>query len=1083
MNKNMRNFYSLKQSLGLLILFLMVSVQGAWAQWTVKGTVNDDAGEPIIGASVKVAGTNTGAVTDLNGNFSVNATKSGQLVVSYVGYETQRVKIDGRQTINIVLKDDAQTLSDVVVIGYGTAKRSDISGSVASIDANQMMKKTPINLADGLKGSAPGVIVTQQDGAPDALAQVRIRGIGTINGDGNPLYVVDGVQVGTNANFLNPQDIESIEILKDASATAIYGSRGANGVVMITTKHGSKGAARVDVSANWSVQTLSRKFETLGVDEYAASIRAGKAAKNQTPVMGIWDAKYDGKRKYIDWQDEMTRTALRQNYSMSASGGTDKMQGSFSVGYMNNDGIVINTNYERMNVRGTFKGQVNNYLEVGGDINFTHSKAIGSNVGIGNNGNLSSVRDYATMTPTMDYTDANGNIISPNVENPDGTYGTFYQTATQGSEAASQDSYYAKQMELDNPNKSNRVLVNAYVDLTLVKGLHWKTIGSYDYSGNDSYNWQTEIKRFNPDAQGNFSKDPTPLNNVDTRRKLNLSQNTGTTTGLESYLTYNWSNDLHDVTAMLGYSVSKNTGQWVSAGATDFVDESIRVLGMSDDLDTKDGNGAFNLETRFVSYFGRVMYSFGNRYNLTATVRRDGSSNFGSGNRWGTFPSVAASWRISEEAFMKDIDFVSNLKLRLGWGRTGNAGGATSNAIYQLGSTEYRFYPAGATTQGFNRGNGLAQLIIANPDLKWETNEQTNVGLDFSILGGDLSVSLDYFQRDSKDLLLYQSVRPSSGYQTYYNNLGLIRNRGFEFSLNYNKRLNNDWTIGATVTGSTLSNKVVECGLDVFNECSGGNDGSNIDGSNVQAINASGYKWSNHSICREGYAVGSYYGYRTAGIFRSQEEIDAYGVVDDSGVKYQPGDVKFVDLDGDGKITADDMDVIGDGVPDFNFGITLNATYKNWDMSVHTYGVLGQDILSYSAMRLSTMLADADQVPCILKDSYDRSFTNNPNGDLPRLVIQDDVYNTRCSDLWIKNGNFFKIGNVQVGYTFDKKLLAPLKLQSARVSLSVTNLLCISPYNKYGDPECGQGSVVFTGLDTGRYPTPRTYSLGLSVQF
>ena len=1083
MIKNMRNFDSLKQSLGMVILFLMISVQGAWAQWTVKGTVNDEAGEPVIGASVKVVGTNTGSVTDINGKFSVNATQNGQLVISYVGYETQRVKIEGRQTINIVMKDDAQTLSDVVVIGYGTAKRSDISGSVASVNTDQMMKKTPINLADGLKGSAPGVIVTQQDGAPDALAQVRIRGVGTINGDGNPLYVVDGVQVGTNANFLNPQDIESIEILKDASATAIYGSRGANGVVMITTKHGSKGSCRIDVNATWSIQTLSRKLETLGVDEYAAAIRAGKAAKNQTPVMAIWDAKYDGQRKYIDWQDEMTRTALRQNYTMSASGGTDKMQGSFAVGYMNNDGIVINTNYERMNVRGTFKGQPTNYLEVGGDVNFTHSRAIGSNVGIGNNGNLSSVRDYATMTPTMDYTDANGNIIHPNVENPDGTYGTFYQTATQGSEAASQDSYYAKQMELDNPNKSNRMLANAYINLTLLKGLNWKTIGSYDYSGNDSYNWQTEIKRFNPDAQGNFSKDPTPLNNVDTRRKFNLSQNTGTTIGLESYLTYNWSNDLHDVTAMLGYSVSKNTGQWVSAGATDFVDESIRVLGMSDDLDTKDGNGAFNLETRFVSYFGRVMYSFANRYNLTATVRRDGSSNFGSGNRWGTFPSVAASWRISEEPFMKNVDFISNLKLRLGWGRTGNAGGATSNAIYQLGSTEYRFYTAGSTTQNFNRGNGLAQLIIANPDLKWETNEQTNVGLDFSILGGDLSVSLDYFQRDSKDLLLYQSVRPSSGYQTYYNNLGLIRNRGFEFSINYNKRLNNDWTIGATVTGSTLSNKVVECGLDVFNECSGGNDGSNIDGSNVQAINASGYKWSNHSICREGYAVGSYYGYRTAGIFRSQEEIDAYGVVDDSNVKYQPGDVKFVDLNGDGKITADDMDVIGDGVPDFNFGINLNASYKNWDLYLSTYGVLGQDILSYSAMRLSTMLADADQVPCILKDSYDRSFTNDPNGDMPRLVIQDDVYNTRCSDLWIKNGNFFKISNLQIGYTFDKKLLAPLKLQSARVSLSVSNLLCISPYNKYGDPEVGQGSVVYTGLDTGRYPTPRTYALGLSVQF
>ena len=1077
----MWNFKMLQKTLAVLFLLCMIPL-GMSAQ-TVKGTVSDEAGEPIIGATVKVQGTNDATVTDFNGNFSIKASSNATLNISYVGYLSQNVKVAGKSNISVSLKEDTQLLNDVVVIGYGTAKRSDISGSVASIDAAAMMKKVPINLADGLKGAAPGVIVTQQDGAPDALAQVRIRGVGTINGDGNPLYVVDGVQVGSNANFLNPQDIQSIEILKDASATAIYGSRGANGVVMITTKHGVKGAARVDVNANWSVQTLSRKFETLGVDDYAKSVRLARAAKNQVPVMSIWNEEYDGKRKYIDWQDEMTRTALRQNYSMTASGGTDKVQGLFSVGYMNNEGIVVNTSFERMNIRGNFKGIVNNYLEVGGDINFTHSKAIGSNVGIGNNGNLSSVRDYATMTPTMDYTDANGRIISPNVVNPDGTYGTFYQTATQGSESASQDSYYARQMELDNPNKSNRMLANAYIDLTLIKGLHWKTIGSYDYSSNDSYNWQTQIKRFNPDADGKFSKDPTPLNNMDTRRKLNLSQNTGTTIGLESYLTYNWSNDIHDLTAMLGYSVSKTTGQWVSAGATDFVDENIRVLGMSDDLDTKDGNGAFNLETRFVSYFGRVMYSFMNRYNLTATVRRDGSSNFGSGNRWGTFPSVAASWRISEEPFMKDINWVSNLKLRLGWGRTGNAGGATSNAIYQLGSTEYRFYPEGSTTQGYQRGNGLAQLIIANPDLKWETNEQTNIGLDFSLLNGDLSVSLDYFNRNSKDLLLYQSVRPSSGYHTYYNNIGLIRNRGFEFSVSYNKQLNKDWHIGATFTGSTLSNKVVECGLDVFNECSGGNDGSNIDGSNVQAINANGYKWNNHSICREGYPVGSYYGYKVAGIFRSQEEIDAYGVVDDSNVKYQPGDVKFVDLNNDGKITADDMTVIGDGVPDFNFGLTLTAAYKNWDFSVYTYGVLGQDILSYSAMRLSTMLADADQVPCILKEAFDNSFTNNPNGDLPRLTILDEVYNTRCSDMWVKNGNFLKINNVQVGYTFPKAWLAPLKIQSARVSLAINNLCCISPYNKYGDPECGQGSVVYQGLDTGRYPTPRTYSLGLSVQF
>ena len=1076
----MWNFKTLQKTLGLLFLLCMLPLSMASAQ-SVQGTVNDESGEPIIGATVKVQGTNVATVTDFDGKFNIKAAANAVLNISYVGYVSQQVKVNGKSNLVITLQEDTNTLNDVVVIGYGTAKRSDISGSVHSVDAAAMMKKIPINLADGLKGTAPGVIVTQQDGGPNALTQVRIRGVGTVNGNAEPLYVVDGVQVGTNANFLNPQDIATIEVLKDASATAIYGSRGANGVVMITTKHGNKGAVHVDVTANWSIQTLSNTLETLSPDGYAAAVRAGRAATGANIGMAIWDEKYDGKRKYIDWQKEMTRTALRQNYSMTASGGTDKFQGSFSLGYMNNDGLVVNTNFERMNVRGTFKSQVNDYLEVGGDINFTHSKTLGTNVGIGNNGNLSSLRDYATMTPTMDYTDDNGNIIHPNVVNPDGTFGTFYQTAAQGTEAASQDSYYAKQKELDNPSKNNRVLANAYIDLTLMKGLHLKSIGSYDYSGNDSYSWQTLIKRYNPNSAGVLVE--YPLNNVDTRRKFNLSENTSTTMGIETYLTYNWSNEDHDLTAMLGNSVSKSTGQWVSAGATDFVSETIRVLGMSDDLDTKDGNGAFNLETRFISYFGRLMYSFKNRYNLTATIRRDGSSNFGPGNRWGTFPSVAASWRITEEPFMKDVTWLSNMKLRLGWGRTGNAGSATSNAINQLGSTEYRFYPAGTSTQGFVRGNGLAQLIIANPSLKWETNEQTNIGLDFGLLNGDLNVTLDYFVRDSKDLLLYQSVRPSSGYQTYYNNIGLIRNTGLEFSVAYNKRLNKDWTIGATLTGSTLKNKVKECGLDIFNECSGGNDGSNIDGSNVQAINSSGYKWQNHSITREGYAVGSYYGWQTDGIFRSQEEIDAYGVKDESGNAYKPGDVKFVDQNGDGQIDASDMVVLGNGFPKFNFGLTLNASYKNWDASIYTYGVLGQDILSYSAMRLSTMLADADQVPNILQDSYDRSFTNNPNGDLPRLVIQDDVKNTRCSDLWVKNGNFFKINTIQVGYTFPRQWLAPLKITSARASLTINNLLCISPYNKYGDPECGQGSVVYTGLDTGRYPTPRTYSLGLSVQF
>ncbi|MGM9712895.1 MAG: SusC/RagA family TonB-linked outer membrane protein [Prevotella sp.] len=1082
----MRFVKSLQKPLVLVFLFCLLPL-GAWAQNIVKGTVNDESGSPVIGATIKVAGTNEGALSDISGAFAVKADRNATLSISYIGYVTQKVSVNGRTDIVVVLKEDNTTLSDVVVIGYGTAKRSDISGSVASVDADKMLKKTPVNLADGLKGAAPGVLVTSQDGAPDALAQVRIRGVGTINGNSEPLYVVDGVQVGTDANFLNPQDIESIEVLKDASATAIYGSRGANGVVMITTKHGSKGVTHVDVSANWGIQTLQRKFDTLdNPDDYAALIRAGRAASGQNIVMPIWDSKYDGQRNYVDWQDVMTRTTLRENYNVSASGGTDKFQGNFSAGYLKNDGIVVNTRYERMNLRGTFKSKVNKYLEFGGDVNYTHSVSRGSNRGIGNNGNLSSLRDYATMSPTMDYTDSNGNVIHNNVVNSDGTYGTFFQTTTQGSETASQDSYYAVQMELDNPTRTNRVLANAFVDINPIKGLHLKSIFSWDKAQTQTSSWATPEHRY--DANGN----EITMVGTDTRREFNLSQSVNYTRQWESYITYNWSDDNHDVNVMLGNSVSNSYGSWVSAGAKDFPAETIRDLGLTSNLDTRDGNGAFNAETRFISYFGRLMYSFKDRYNLTATVRRDGSSNFGAGNRWGTFPSAAASWRISEEPFMKDVTAVSNLKLRLGWGRTGNAGSATSLAVAQMSSASnlYYFYAPGATTQSHITANGIAASRVVDTNLKWETNEQWNVGLDFSILNGNINVALDYFVRNSKDLLLYQSMRPSTGFADVYTNYGEVRNKGFEFSINYNKRLNKDWTIGATFTGSTLSNKIIKSGADIFSECSGGNDGTNIDGSNVQAVNAAGYKWEDHSICREGYAVGSYWGYRTDGIFRSQAEIDALNATarEKGYTAYQdestaPGDIKFVDLNGDGTINGKDMDVIGNGFPKFNFGLTLNASYKNWDFSVYTYGVLGQDILSYSAMRLETILTDGDQTPNILKEAFANSYTNNPNGNVPRLNIIDRNYNTRCSDWWVKNGDFWKINNIQIGYTFPKSLIAPLMITSARLSFSISNLACISGYNKYGDPECGQGSVLFTGLDTGRYPTPRTYSFGLSVQF
>ena len=1136
----------------LVLLFLLcLFPMGALAQSLVKGTVNDEAGEPIIGASVTVVGKKTGAVTDLNGQFSVSAASDDRLEISYVGYVTQKVNVNGRQNISVVMKEDAQMLDNVVVIGYGTMKKSDISGSVASVNTEQMMRRLPTNIAEGLQGAAPGVMVTMQDGAPDANAAVRIRGVATINGNAAPLYVVDGIQVGTNANFLNPSDIESIEILKDASATAIYGSAGANGVIMITTKHGNKGTTTINVTANFGIQTAPGKLDVCSLDQYASNIRTAQANDGSSiwnPVWSdIYDSNYTGKyweqhpdetrmtRKYIDWLDEMTRTSFKQDYNLSASGGNDKTQYNASVGFLRNDGVVVNTQYQRLTARANLKTQVNSFIEFGADVSFVHTDSHGSNNSVGNFGNLSSYRDYAFACPTMDFVTLGtctydgvpaGTYVSPNVVNPDGTYGEVLngKNTNDGMWGTTLGNMYAKQMELKGRNRTNRALASAYLAITPLKGLTWKTLVSYDYNGSSSNNFSGGIKRYNIidgkyiDVTKGGDAYVNPSNDND--YSFSLSNSDGQTLDIQNTLTYNWNNDIHNLTVMLGNEVSRNYGQWTSAGARGFMSEDIRSIALNTKPETVSAGGAINLESRTISYFGRLAYSLMNRYNLTATVRRDGSSNFGSGNRWGTFPSAAASWRISEEPFMKDVTFINNLKLRLGWGQTGNAGNMGGKAVAGL-STEnvkYSYYSAG---QGMGYWNGLSYdtgyySLLVDTNLKWETNEQTNIGLDFGLFGGDLNVALDYFIRTSKDLLLNRQTRPSTGFSSVYTNYGEIENKGFEFSLNYNKQLNKDWGINIALTGSTLKNKVKKMGEPVYYTNSDSSGQGTGDGSNTGAVGAAaGYYWGNHSITMEGEAVGSFYGYRVVGIYTDESQFtethDVF-IYDENGNQQfnedgtpktqkgllhprdtdvegarmaQLGDYMFEDVNNDGVLDEKDMVVLGNGFPKLNYGITLGATYKNWDFSLYMYGVLGQKIFSYSAMRLSNMFSSDDGTcPNILSEVANNAWTpENPNAEYSRLSMKDMNHNMRASDKWVKNGDFLRIANIQVGYTLPKLIARKAFLESARVYLSVSNLACISGYNKYGDPEVGQGSVLVTGLDTGRYPMPRTYTLGLNVTF
>ena len=451
---------NLKRSIGLLSFLLMIPVWVCAQNITVKGTVKDTSGESMPGVNVLQVGTTNGIITDINGQYQMSVPSNAKLTFSFIGYVTQTVQVAGKTTLDIILKEDAQALDEVIVVGYGTMKKSDIAGSVASVNAEDMLRRTPTNIAQGLQGAAPGVIVTMQDGAPDANAAVRIRGVATINGKADPLYVVDGIQVGTNANFINPSDIESIEVLKDASATAIYGSAGANGVVMITTKHGTKEHSSINITADFGLQTLPNKLDVCNVDQYAANLRQARANDGTSLWNEVWSEQYDGKRKQIDWQDVMTRASWKQNYSISTSGGTEKTQYNASIGFLRNDGMVVNTQYQRITARANVKTKVNNYLEFGADVSYIHTDAHGSNNSIGNFGNLSSLRDFAFMCPTMDFVtrgDATydgvpvGSYISPNVVNPDGTYGEVLggKDTNDGFWGTTIGNMYAKQMELN----------------------------------------------------------------------------------------------------------------------------------------------------------------------------------------------------------------------------------------------------------------------------------------------------------------------------------------------------------------------------------------------------------------------------------------------------------------------------------------------------------------------------------------------------------------------------------------------------------------------------------------------------------
>ncbi|MGN0047422.1 MAG: SusC/RagA family TonB-linked outer membrane protein [Bacteroides sp.] len=1047
----------------LVLLFLLCLIPiGMAAQSLVKGTVKDSAGEPVIGAAVQVVSTKVGSITDSDGRFSVKASPNDKLQISFVGYKTETVALKGRTSIEVILQEDDIMLNDVVVVGYGTAKKSDLSGSVASLDTKEMMKRNPLNIAQGLQGAAPGVVVTRTSGDPSGQTTVRIRGIATINGSASPLYVVNGVQVGTNADFVNPADVERIEVLKDASATAIYGAQGANGVILITTKQGVKGQTRINFGANFGIQQMRGKIDVADANLFAYSVRQGRANDNVQISNLAFGENYQGKLNSFDWQDIMTQTALQQNYTLSATGGTERTQSTLSVGYMDNEGVVVDSKYKRLTARASSIHKANDFIEVGGNLAFKHEEKWSK-------GNL---KDWAILTPTMDYVDpVTGEFVSqPSYkQRADGTWPVYLQVNDSNHDLPrTLDNPYASIVTQDHtPEYYNTLLADAYIELKLLKGLSFKSIGSYRLTTYDASEFLYATKERYEGGYGENS--------------FSLNQSQSNNLRLENYFTYNLKLGKHNATLMAGNSISNEWGHQVYAKGFNFYSDDYRQLNLAGDTSKNQGDGKYELSTRYASWFGRLMYSFNDRYILTASVRRDGSSNFGENNRWGTFPSAAVAWRLSEEEFIKNLNVFDNLKLRIGWGRTGNAGSATSKGVNQLSTyrISYDWGKLDGPATDYTKVQGVAQFYAIDTNLKWETNEQTNFGLDMAFLKGELTVTMDYFIRKTKDLLLNRQIRPSSGHSRVYTNYGNIENKGFELGIGYNKRLG-DWTLGAQFNATHIKNKVTTMEAQI--------------GSGLYGLDTQDNSWYDHNIAKEGYAIGTYWGYQVDHIYQSQAEIDADNEMAKSkgfsaynSTSTQPGDFRYKDLNGDGHISSDDKTDLGNGFPTLNYSLTLNAAYKNFDVMVYGYGVLGMDILSYSSARLTQLCRSTGGISNTLKEYINGAWTpENPTAKYPRMTVSDPNGNKQISSAYVKKGDYLKIANIQVGYTLPRKVAGSLKLQNARIYVAAENIACISGYNKWGDPEIGNASqdgILSTGFDSGRYPYPRQFTMGLNIQF
>ncbi|MBC7829741.1 MAG: TonB-dependent receptor [Chitinophagaceae bacterium] len=1052
-----------------LILFTTIAFA---QQKTVTGKVIDAASVPVPNATVTVKGTNTATQTDSKGSFTIGVPADrNSLIISSIGFETFEVLIGGQTDLSISLKASSSSMNEVVVVGYGTQRRKDLTGAVSSVSAETIEKVPVISAAQALQGRAAGVQVTNNDGAPGGNISVLIRGIGSLAPGGNdPLYVIDGYPTTGGINNINPSDIASIDVLKDASATAIYGIRAANGVIIITTKKGSKNRVEVSLDMYEAFQSRPKQYDLLDAQQFATL--SNEVEKTEPTYHGLPLWQTPNALNTVDWQDALYRGGLTQNYSVAIRGGNDKVQSAASFGYYNQKGIVLGSFFKRFTVGLNLDYQPTKWLKSSTSVKYGYQNAntpLGTaNARTGGGGLFESVIN----PPTLD----SGNRVTNQIKDGKGNYG-FYNPINPNVFKFGNPVYNIETNE--SKNITNYLLANSSLEVTLFTGLKVKTSAGVNVNNFSSSFFQPADSRANSQYPGAIVA------------KANYSQrlNNNFEWLWENTISYDKTFGLHTINFVGGVSAQKNTTN-LMGGSGEPPNNIIRDLAQVANLQfDRFGNG--QIISSLASQFARVTYQFNDKYILTGTIRRDGSSKFDSSNKYGVFPSGAIAWRIKNESFLQDVSWLNDLKIRGGYGVVGNqspiplfqyqalyAGNFAANV--NGGGQDNLGYPFNNVYQ-----NGIAQTQPANPDLEWETDYTTNIGVDAAFLQGALTLTVDWFNRKSKNFLLRIPSSPQTGYNFISRNVGEMENKGVEVAINYRGRKGKDLQYGVGVTWSAVKNRLTDITSGI----------KNLTSANF-GFGLTGQGWNEFTQSVIGGEVGEFYGYQSLGIFQSQAQIDALNTKAPGGIYYRaatkPGDRYFADISGvdgkpDGKVDANDRTSLGSPQPTFFGGLNFDVTYKAWDFNLYFYGTYGNKILNYIESHLqSFQKRGSEGVQNVSVEYFQNRWTaSNPSDKYARALANDDnTLNSVPSSAWIEDGSYLKLKNFTVGYTLPSGLSNRFMLTRFRVYLSTQNLFTITKYSGL-DPEIGiqGGNAIFNGVDNGIYPSSRFYTVGLNVTF